>query len=537
MVLTKKDLEEVLKTLPIGYYLGKGIDVVIDEYADTSYFNESGEIHISSKAINKSFSTDFKEHEIDDKLEILIRDTLYHEINHVMMSDISKMSDYASYNSLPWDVVNIVEDARVNLALKGYYLKVDFDWGKRALNDHWEPEKPTSAMDLLYQATIYKEYMLDDPKLNETLKGLVDMCMCFATVECNIMNTDRWVNTYFIHIKELWDFCLKQFHEDGKITPPTDGDEPVDGGEPVDGMGGKTSKAPTDPKDGTPTDPKDGKSKDGKSKGETCEESPKELSPEEREKIGSTVKKLVESIKKESIDTDLLEIVHRQLSMKEKRLGSGRGGYYSHSGKFDYNRIKKDQQKRYDWFKKESNRFGDQFAGTKLNLFIDVSGSFYRSQDTINRIIRALIELEKIDPSFSIDVITIGERNTLLEKRHRSIYCSGGNVLYPDIFDIYKKVNLDPTKMCYNIVCFDGDALSMDVTPENPQERRWCRLGYTELAKNFRVWNNSNCYIITNPYNLRYTDQHIDRGHVIVTKNYADELRDAVIRCLKVMIK
>ena len=340
-------------------------------------------------------------------------------------------------------------------------------------------------------------------------------------------------STYFIHIKELWDFCLKQFPEDGK-TPPTDGG-PVDGGEPVDGIDGKS---PTKPVDGGSIDPKDGDPKEGKtSKGGSPEESPKELSPEEREKMSSEIKKLVESIKKESIDTELLEIVHRQLAMKEKRLGSGRGGYYSHSGRFDYNRIKKDTQKRYDWFKKESNRFGDQFAGTKLNLFIDVSGSFYRSEGTINRIIRALIELEKIDPSFSVDVITIGERNTLLEKRHRSIHCSGGNVLYPDIFDIYKKVNLDPTKMCYNIVCFDGDALSMDVTPENSQERRWYRLGYTELAKNFRVWNNSNCYIITNKYNLRYTDQHIDRGHVIATKNYADELRDAIVRCLKVMIK
>lgn len=535
MVLTKKDLEEVLKTLPIGFYLGKGIDVVIDEYADTSYFNESGEIHISSKAINKSFSTDFKEHEIDDKLEILIRDTLYHEINHVIMTDISKMAEYASYCSIPWDVVNIIEDARVNLALQGYYLKVDFDWGKRALNDHWEPEKPTSAMDLLYQATIFKEYMLDDPELNEALRVLVDGCMYFAEVSYNIQNTVRWLDTYFKRIRELWDFCLKQFPEDGKITPPTDGDKPVDDGEPVDGIDGKTT-APAKPKEGE--DPKDGKSKEGKTpKGGTHEESPKELSPEEREKMSETVKKLVDSIKKESIDTDLLEIVHRQLAMKEKRLGSGRGGYYSHSGKFDYNRIKKDTQKRYDWFKKESNRFGDQFAGTKLNLFIDVSGSFYRSQDTINRIIRALVELEKIDPSFSIDVITIGERNTLLEKRHRSIHCAGGNVLYPDIFDIYKKVNLDPTKMCYNIVCFDGDALSMDVTPENSQERRWYRLGYAELAKNFRVWNNSNCYIITNKYNLRYTDLHIDRGHVIATKNYAEELRDAIIRCLKVMIK
>lgn len=523
--MLKKEMREVLKTLPIGYYFGRSLSVEIDEAADTSYITDELKIFISEKSILKSFKTDFKEFDFtEDKLERLIRGSLYHEMNHAILTPITMLFDKAKVYKVPKNVMNIVEDARINKTMRGYYLKTNFDWDKRAINNYWKPEPPENPLDLLYKAIIFNEYNVDK-KYVDLLKILCENVFHYSKLIYNSRN-ETFVPSYLSSVSELWTFCLKIFSADPSDTDPSDTD-------PTDVDPSTENPAKVDPSN---TDP----SKDDSlgTTGEPIDEEPVDESLDDLKRFAmrSRIEDLFSEIKEASYDKKVEEVVKRQLFMKEKRLGSKKGSDYSHNGKFDHHRVPKDHIGKYDWFAREGRSDGTQFDGIKINLFIDQSGSFSRSESTINKIIKSLEEIERIDKSFSIDVITIGERNTLLDKYDRKVKTFGGNVLYPDIWDIYKQVNTAHT-MCYNIVCFDGDALSMDAWPSTPQEEEWYKLGRKELAKNFAVWNHSNCYIITNRANLMYTEKHISKGHVIVTTVYANELRDQIIRCLKVMIR
>lgn len=82
MTITYAKIEQILKTLPIGYYLGHNIKVILSKQNE-SYLNYvDNEIVISAPMIQKALESQTDE----NKIEQYVRTLLYHEISHAIMT-------------------------------------------------------------------------------------------------------------------------------------------------------------------------------------------------------------------------------------------------------------------------------------------------------------------------------------------------------------------------------------------------------------------------------------------------------------------
>ena len=79
-------VKNIFDTLPIGYYLGRSIDVELSKTSTDSYFDPINDnIVISYEMINIA-TADFDIDVNDANIESIIRGLLYHEIAHVILT-------------------------------------------------------------------------------------------------------------------------------------------------------------------------------------------------------------------------------------------------------------------------------------------------------------------------------------------------------------------------------------------------------------------------------------------------------------------
>ena len=142
--MTKYELDNILKTLPIGYYLGRDISVVSNETEETSFYNPAEDkIVISLKIINNAINC----YPANYDLETAVRSMLYHEISHVFMT----------YKGVDWtDIFNVFEDERMETLLANYYMNVDFKKQVFAINN-FHGQAPTNGWDYFYQLVRFRK--------------------------------------------------------------------------------------------------------------------------------------------------------------------------------------------------------------------------------------------------------------------------------------------------------------------------------------------------------------------------------------------
>ena len=85
MIITINHVKNIFKTLPVGYYLGRNIVHVLDEYSNVSYYDfNTDEIHVSVENVLTALASVDVANETT--LEEIVRGILYHEISHVLLS-------------------------------------------------------------------------------------------------------------------------------------------------------------------------------------------------------------------------------------------------------------------------------------------------------------------------------------------------------------------------------------------------------------------------------------------------------------------
>jgi len=173
----------------------------------------------------------------------------------------------------------------------------------------------------------------------------------------------------------------------------------------------------------------------------------------------------------------------------------------------------------------QKNRTGHlkQFSKIRLNLYIDRSGSFRDSQDTVNAFLNALTKLEKEVTDFEFNVVTIGSGEIMHAKNDRQIECRGGNALTTKIFEITKRLTCTNCTL-YNIVLFDGYAFSHDV-PYSIQKM--------SSESNFKVFNSTNTYIISDYSNQYVIAKYAPLAKTTITKNYAEDFKQQILNILQ----
>ena len=139
-------IADILKTLPIGYYLGTRTAVVYEQTGG-SYCNlMDGTIHVSGETVMHVLAG-LPDTADAEEVENATRAILYHELSHVICTPKMGVSDPR----------NIFEDERIETLLSKYYLGVDFKRACFAANG-WTPDwKPDNALKYFFGIVRFRQ--------------------------------------------------------------------------------------------------------------------------------------------------------------------------------------------------------------------------------------------------------------------------------------------------------------------------------------------------------------------------------------------
>lgn len=182
-------------------------------------------------------------------------------------------------------------------------------------------------------------------------------------------------------------------------------------------------------------------------------------------------------------------------------------------------KIKSEDYRYFDRLAKQTGN--NKFGSLHLNLFLDVSGSFYYNQKYTNQILKALCEMEDRYSYFTFDVIACGVGQQLLPRHDRAIQCEGGTYLTRDIEQLFHKMQ-KPQTMNYNIMLYDGDC--------EPDQN------VAGKANAFGVLDKPNCFIISDPENEIYIKRAVHSAKTIISTNYKKELKDNILKALQLAL-
>lgn len=476
MTITFNEVERILKTLPIGYYIKRKIEVALNNSAEYSYFDPfENKICISFQQLTKTF-----EPLKDINVEESIRGMLYHEVSHAFITP----------RSLKWsNIVNIVEDERIESVLRYYYMNVNFRELVKNVN-HYNGEKPKTADEAFYHLVRFRVGS------EEWLTKLHELIERYSNLTANASAHACWC--YRNDIETFYEDFVKQFEEkqDKEIDEQSQANET---------KAKQLQNADNNLNSDQVIDVANNKIK---------EQIENEFSKENADE-------LIDKSVNELIDVNMISDVQLILQRISKTNAKNGSAINSYSGVFDVRSVIRDDYK----FFVQKNRLGHvkAYSNVHLNLFIDRSGSFTMSQKTVNKLLYALRCFEKQNSDFSFDLVTCGVGEQLEEKSNRLLFCNGRNDLDDAINDIFKKLQF-AGQINYNIVLFDGDAFS------------GCSY-HTEQShkKNFGAFNTSNTTIISDYANKDAINKYATSARKIFTNNYVEELYKNVMIALQAL--
>lgn len=205
MVIEFNLVKNILKTLPIGYYLGRNIEVTLSTGEQSYFIPASDKIVIGYESIKRAFN--FKTNNLYDyDLEEIIRGLLYHEISHVILTP----SDLMSYVRNGYEsILNIFEDERIETLLRSYYLNTNFKKNIIILNNYTEDSEPKNAEQAFYFVVRFHK----GKKI--FLNRVQDIISKYKFI--NAATTDYYIkNEYVKQIIDLYNAITRDF----KQNPP-----------------------------------------------------------------------------------------------------------------------------------------------------------------------------------------------------------------------------------------------------------------------------------------------------------------------------
>ena len=514
MELNKMRVQEILNTLPIGYYTGRRVGVTLDETAETSYYSIMTDSIVVSFPILKEIASHI---ESISNEEQMVRSMLYHEVSHAIMTPTCLYPD---------KYVNIMEDERIETVLRNYYHDVDF---RKQLYDCYGgmPPKATNTTEAFFNAV---RFGLGPAAIQKEINSILNE---YGPI---MRNTSRYgkspsVREYEVAINNLLDMVKEYFSKDPEEFQPKSGSsssEVKDSENTLKNQGEQGNEA------------QDSEAQDGEAQPQNASEGETQEGGKEVETItpahGRPNPKLNEKELKAAIEANLtrdfglnekqrneLEAFRRSAEIiisNFNKKNAGGNGMNTYSGVFNPRNVVRND---YRYFERTASTNGNNKFGTcHLNLFIDRSGSFWDSQDIMNGILCVLTDIEKKNKNFKLDVYFINTKVKKCENvNERQFVATGGNDIPKDMPDILRKAQKQQT--CnYNIVLFDGDALSDS----------W--VSGAEKKKRFKSFDIKQTTLITDPDNEVYIDGGFTTAKVVVTKRYTSELIKNVLNCLTI---
>ena len=157
MKISFNEMDEILRTLPIGYYAKKRIPTKLD-HAETSYFDiVNRAITVSYEGVNIALAN-----VPEEDMEMAVRSSLYHEVSHALLTSTDLFTENTRWYNRKTitNEFNIFEDERIETACKGVYLNTDFIKNRYLINGlvPFAPlPKPNNAEEAFYHLVRFHE--------------------------------------------------------------------------------------------------------------------------------------------------------------------------------------------------------------------------------------------------------------------------------------------------------------------------------------------------------------------------------------------
>lgn len=528
--------EEVLRTLPVGYYLGHQVTMNLDTKGDSTFINmENESITVSYRNI-----ADMCENAPEDiDKESIIRSLFYHEISHAIMTPSPKTlpKDPSFFKitcglspvqaqyifSIFKDLFNIFEDERIETLLADYYMNVNFKRNVILLNNI-DPNVEQYNKDPIKKFFILVRYRVGPEELVKEVQALIktygnitatavskkhEKAQTYngKSIENTIKNYYRDIVKLFLQLNPKVQNDIRQAKNNTEAYRENCTDN--EGDSQGNGMGHATRT----------------KCNGSAGSSENCTDA---LSQEKVEQIfGQVAQKLnknpipvnLDAIKKIAVRSttnvgavavaDRLNKVLTTAMNKRKARSSGSYGY---AGQIDPRAC---ANHNYKWFAKKTNASSDakRFDKIHFNLFCDNSGSFAASMDTMNGLILTMKKLAEKNHDFSVTIIHCMAGVKVPDQKNPYLDTNGGSQLKEEIFEIYNRTQV-PNAANYNLVVFDGNM--RDIRDED--------------GKNFSAFNHPNCIVVSDTSNEKYFTKNAPQARCkFIIGDYAEAFEQVVL--------
>ena len=481
MAVSRIQVENIFKTLPTGYYVGRQVKNVLTDEQSSYYDLMNDEIHVSYliiENVSKSLPDSLT-------LENDIRCLLYHEVSHALLTS-KELSISAK--------INIFEDERIETVLADYYRGVDFkQFVKRVNNFH--NEKPKTADEMYYQVVRYR---VGPKQFTERVSSIINNY-------AQITRCSTWSDVYSYEdaIYELYNDIVKYFNEQKQDENKSNSS---------DSQNDKNEQQECSSDSLNNQSESDSQNENNSTSGDTHKAI---LSNEQ-------IKSLIEVVVAQYDSTDYQQKINQILSNIKHTAKQTSSAINAYSGVFNPRSVIRNDFK---WFVQQ-NRTGHikAFSKIKLNLFIDCSGSFSHNDEKVNKLLKALTAFEKQNKDFSFDLISCGVGQKIRAKNDRIQHSDGGTCIDCEIVNQFKQVQ-QPDAQNVNICLYDG----------------YCAISqnsYHECGEKYlATFNNNRSVLILDDENRQAAEKYCKNAKVIITDNYTEELDKNVFDALQALTR
>ena len=493
--------QDILKTLPVGYYLGHPVSLRLDPTGDSTHIELDCErVTVSYKNI----CTALENAPDDIDPEPIIRALLYHEISHALLtprgllaaasgdliykccSRYKNGTDKVAYIlAHVHDIINIFEDERIETTCHNYYMNVDF---KRLLVLLNGDPKDFMNRDPIGKFFALVRYRIGSTEQLNTVSSIIKQFYgdTYAMQHCE--NYAKAIIKLFVSMLPS-DFQYQHNHneQDNSSMQDAQNDDAKDAQN--DDAKDQSSHAPLT------GDQIDAIARAIEEKLTACQITIK------KSQIKTVFKTLSTNKEAAAIRAQFERVIQTALN-KHKAQSSGSLGY---SGRIDPRSV---ASKDYRWFAKKSQGSSvKRFSKIQFNLFCDDSGSFCNSRLKMNAVILALKELAATNHDIQVKVIHCGSGITVPDQESPWLRCRAGSYFDGNIPRIYKEAQ-QPDATNINMVVFDGEFGTLkDITKD----------------KAFGVFNHPNCIIVSDTENEEAFNNYAPQARkTFITDCYAD---------------
>lgn len=520
MKLSFAACEDILKILPIGYYLGHPVACRLDPDGQDTFINMDTEsVTISYPTI----ATALENIKIPVDPESVIRGLLYHEISHALLTPARLFTCYtpqaveATLNATGYSkeraryltanvrkIMNIFEDERIETLCRDYYMNVDFKKNLFLINDVTPKEAAASPdpMDRFFAGVRFREAspeLLDEVKTNIRKMANLSHGSSYGFCADYVMKILGLFNKF---IKDSDDLS----NESGSDNKPN---------------GKSGAKSDSNSKSDSKSEP-----------GNATTETKPALTREEIDELaeaankatageGAGHDKLKTAFKVLSTNTDIapvenrLERIINAATNKNKNRSTASFGY---AGRID---PRATQSKDYRWFiKKTANGSNRRFDKIHFNLFCDNSGSFGMSRSKMNALLLALRKYAEKNSDFSVSIIHCAQGMEVRGDNDWPLTCDHGSDLYIDTKTIVDGLQV-PNATVVNVVVFDGYM--------SPPSR-------DQADAVYKAFNKPNFIVVSDVSNKKLFKCASSARVTYVTDNYADTFIEVIFKQLEALL-